>query len=319
MNSRALFKSFPRVCSLRDRRARGDHVQQVLPLTSVDGGWRLVSCQAGVHIGHSDSCEHATEQQVKVRSKLHAVSLMLFQLNKKKQTVRSDKDTRVPTTHRQTQRKFIVVTPRKKRGTTKLRVWSRKIEITGRETTGEWDCLVRKHFLLHVSLLYSIFSLVCEILLDCNFCIRLLNTRKRMFKDCFWTRQEFEREQVSGATVGLVLMWVYLCCCCSASSMQWMGHYLRWHSCRRRFHCCSPLNSGQSGGKRGHAYLAGWPRPRPPLHSAAGRRRRRSGGRPSPPLMRDHGTAGPGSSEGSWETQRGGFELQLHRPRKCFL
>ena len=37
-NSRVRFKLFPRVCSLRDRRARGDHVQQVLPLTSVDGG-----------------------------------------------------------------------------------------------------------------------------------------------------------------------------------------------------------------------------------------------------------------------------------------
>lgn len=33
-----LFELFPCVCSLRDRRARGDHVQQVLPLTSVDGG-----------------------------------------------------------------------------------------------------------------------------------------------------------------------------------------------------------------------------------------------------------------------------------------
>lgn len=96
-----------------------------------------------------------------------------------------------------------------------------------------------------------------------------------------------------------VLLWVYLYCCGSASSMQWMRHYLRWYSCRRRSRCCSPLNSGQSGGKRGHAYLAGWPKLRLQLRSAAGRRRRRSGGRPSPPTMRHHGTAGPGSSEGS--------------------
>lgn len=123
-----------------------------------------------------------------------------------------------------------------------------------------------------------------------------------MFKDCFWTRQEFEREPMSAGR--LVLMWVYLCCCCSASSMQWVRHYLRWYSCRRRFHCCSPLNSGQSAGKRGHSYLAGWPKLQPPLHSAAGRRRRRSGGCPSPPMMRHHGTAGPGSSEGSSETER---------------
>jgi len=100
-------------------------------------------------------------------------------------------------------------------------------------------------------------------------------------------------------------MRVYLRCCGSASSMQWVRHYLRWNSCRRRFRCCSPLNSGQSGGKRGHAYLAGSPKLQPPLHSAAGRRRRRNGGLPSPPMMRRQGTAGPGSSEGRGNTERG--------------
>lgn len=34
---RARFQLFPCVGSLRERRARGDHVQQVLPLTSVNG------------------------------------------------------------------------------------------------------------------------------------------------------------------------------------------------------------------------------------------------------------------------------------------
>lgn len=94
-------------------------------------------------------------------------------------------------------------------------------------------------------------------------------------------------------------LWVYLCCCCSASSMQWMRHYLLGYSCSRWIHCCSPLNSAQSGGKHGHAYLAGWPKLRLPPHSAAGRRRKRCGGGPSPPRMRCHGTAGHGSSEGS--------------------
>lgn len=117
-----------------------------------------------------------------------------------------------------------------------------------------------------------------------------------------WKRADVRRH--SWADI-IYYMWVYLYYCCSASSMHWMRHYLRWYSCRRRFHCCSPLNSGQSGGKHGRAYLAGWPKLPPPLRSAAGRRRRRSGGRPSPRLMRHHGTAGPGSSEGSEETQKG--------------
>lgn len=77
------FKLFPRVRSLRDWWARGDHVQQVLPLTSVDGGWRLVACQAGVHIGHSDSCEQATEMRVKLWYVLRTASSLLFALSKK--------------------------------------------------------------------------------------------------------------------------------------------------------------------------------------------------------------------------------------------
>lgn len=101
-STRVLLKLFPCVCSLRDRRARGDHVQQVLPLTSVDGGWRLVTCQAGVHVRHSDSCEHATEQQVKVWSKMHAGSLMPFWLNEKKAVWldTAPVDTRPHNTHR---------------------------------------------------------------------------------------------------------------------------------------------------------------------------------------------------------------------------
>lgn len=57
---------FPSVCCLWDWRARRDHVQQVLPLAGVDGGWRLVTSQAGVHVGHGDSCEHAADEQVRV-------------------------------------------------------------------------------------------------------------------------------------------------------------------------------------------------------------------------------------------------------------
>lgn len=101
-----------------------------------------------------------------------------------------------------------------------------------------------------------------------------------------------------------------------------MRHYLRWHSCSRRFHCCSPLNSGQSGGKHGHAYLAGWPGLRRPLHSAAGRRRRRSGGCLWLP---HHGTDGPWSSAQKrciWKTQGTqptGVFLQREKPLTCLM
>lgn len=112
---------------------------------------------------------------------------------------------------------------------------------------------------------------------------------------------------MSGARVGLLIIWVYLYCCCSASSMQWMRHYLRWYSCCRRSHCCSPLNSGQSGGKHGHAYLADWPKLRPPLHSAVGRKRRRTGGCLSSLTMRHCGTGGLSSSVESWDTTIAGW------------
>lgn len=68
---------FPSVCCLWDWRARGDHVQQVLPLAGVDGGWRLVTRQAGVHVGHGDSCEHAADEQVRVWNKLQAIAILL--------------------------------------------------------------------------------------------------------------------------------------------------------------------------------------------------------------------------------------------------
>lgn len=97
--------------------------------------------------------------------------------------------------------------------------------------------------------------------------------------------------------------------------MQWLRHYLRWHSCRRWSHCCSPLNSAQSGGKHGRAYLAGWPKLRPPPHSAAGRRRRRSGGCPSLQLRRHRGTAGPGRSADG----RGGGVRPAASASVCFL
>lgn len=124
-----------------------------------------------------------------------------------------------------------------------------------------------------------------------------------------WDQTGIDREEMSGARVELVLMRVYLRCCCSASSMQWMRHCLRWYSCRRRSHCCSPLNSAQSDGKHGHAYLAGWPRLRLPLHFAAGRRTKKSGGPPLRLMMRRHGTGGPASSAESLETNQQ-LELQ---------
>lgn len=75
MGSKARFQLFPCVGSLRERRARGDHVQQVLPLPSVHGGRRLVACQAGVDVGHSHSCRHATETRVRLRRTLSAADV----------------------------------------------------------------------------------------------------------------------------------------------------------------------------------------------------------------------------------------------------
>lgn len=77
-------KLFPSVCCLWDWRARGDHVQQVLPLAGVDGGWRLVTRQAGVHVGHGDSCEHAADEQVRVWNRLQAIVMLLSKVNSEK-------------------------------------------------------------------------------------------------------------------------------------------------------------------------------------------------------------------------------------------
>lgn len=40
--------------------------------------------QAGVHVGHGDSCEHAADERVSVWNEVRAVNSLLSKLNKKK-------------------------------------------------------------------------------------------------------------------------------------------------------------------------------------------------------------------------------------------
>lgn len=74
------YELFPCVCSLRNGRAGGDHVQQVLPLTGVHSGGRLVTGQTGVHVGHGHSYGNAPEEWFRVRCKLSPIKWHCFSL-----------------------------------------------------------------------------------------------------------------------------------------------------------------------------------------------------------------------------------------------
>lgn len=145
-------KLFPSVCCLWDWRARGDHVQQVLPLAGVDGGWHLVTRQAGVHVGHGDSCEHAADEQVRVWNRLQAIVMLLSKVNSEKKRCYDSESTWVYH-FSSSQNKEIVVEGEKTmdhRGETKGKTWT-----TNRETTGLLGHIETKASFTHVFLTIS--------------------------------------------------------------------------------------------------------------------------------------------------------------------